>query len=168
MGSRIAVMRDGLLQQLDTPSNLYERPANVFVAGFIGSPRMNFFAAELVQEGGQLWAQAGRLRLALPPASAPQQQGGGQRSVIVGVRPEDLHLTLDEGAPLDEARTAAMQVSHVENMGAEQIVHLSLDGLEFVARSTARRAPAPGAAVPVTFDTSRVHLFDAATERTLV
>jgi multiple sugar transport system ATP-binding protein len=90
MAHRIAVLRDGLLQQVDTPENLYDRPANVFVAGFMGSPAMNFFDARLVRDNGQLYADTGLFRVPVPPEQGTNL-AASQDSVIVGIRPEDIY-----------------------------------------------------------------------------
>src|SRR5213079_1668545 len=92
MGSRIAVMRDGILQQLDTPQALYDRPANMFVAGFIGSPAMNFFPGSVVNgDGGQIWAQMAGQKLSIPRERGMGLAAQSGRDVIFGLRPEDIH-----------------------------------------------------------------------------
>jgi multiple sugar transport system ATP-binding protein len=166
MGHRIAVLRDGLLQQLDTPQHLYEEPANVFVAGFIGSPRINLFPGELAPgEDGKLWVICGEIRFPISGAQAAQWRAYVGRRLIFGVRPEDLHLP----ASAEDAGAGAvpMQVSLVENMGAEVLVYLSRGDREFIARTSGRRLPAAGDTLPVVFDADRLHVFDAETETTL-
>src|SRR5512136_2107521 len=93
MGTRIAVMKDGLLQQLDTPQHLYDNPGNMFVAGFIGSPSMNFFDTTVVEEDGKLLVDGGSFRLAVPPTKATALAAYKGKEVIVGVRPEDIYDT---------------------------------------------------------------------------
>src|SRR5207249_9552464 len=88
MGHRIAVLRDGVLQQLDTPQALYDRPANLFVAGFIGSPAMNFFPGRLVSEpDGTIWGQADGLKLKFPESKRARPEATARREVVLGIRP---------------------------------------------------------------------------------
>src|SRR6185437_13042513 len=91
MGTRIAVLRDRVLQQLDTPQTVYDHPSNMFVAGFIGSPAMNFFPAELRGENGQASVDTGAFQMAVPTQYAPKLKGYGKGSVIMGIRPEDMY-----------------------------------------------------------------------------
>src|SRR5438477_1136753 len=90
MGHRIAVLKDGVLQQLDTPQTLYDKPANLFVAGFIGSPAMNFFPGQLVTEGQDLWVQTSGLKLKLPDAMRTRLSSQTGREIVFGVRPEHI------------------------------------------------------------------------------
>jgi len=91
MGSRIAVLRDGVLQQLDTPQTVYDHPSNMFVAGFIGSPAMNFFPAELTTTEGQMSVDTGAFQMNVPTQFGPKLKTFGKNSVILGIRPEDMY-----------------------------------------------------------------------------
>src|SRR6185437_14045692 len=91
MGSRIAVLRDGVLQQLDTPQTVYDHPSNMFVAGFIGSPAMNFFPSELTSTDGQMTVDTGAFQLNVPAQYQPKLKSFGKSSVILGLRPEDMY-----------------------------------------------------------------------------
>ncbi len=165
MGSRIAVMRDGVLQQLAPPTELYDHPANVFVAGFIGSPAMNFFRSELRAEGDTLYADNGSFRIKLPPekrADALQHQG---RQVIMGIRPEDVYEA-DE-LPNNDGNTASLPVEVVEHLGAETNVYLLAGQTPFIARLDARTQAAAGQTMLVAFDAPRLHLFDPDTEQAI-
>jgi multiple sugar transport system ATP-binding protein len=130
MGDRVAVMRNGLLQQVDTPQVLYQRPRNLFVAEFIGSPAMNLVLADLAAEDGALWASLGRHRVRLPESAAARHPGldrfSGQR-VVVGIRPEDM-----EDASLAARDSTDQRLSVVcdirEDMGSEVYVHFNVDG----------------------------------------
>jgi multiple sugar transport system ATP-binding protein len=166
MGHRIAVMRDGVLQQLDTPQNLYDRPSNLFVAGFIGSPAMNFFPGELVQDNDELWVQTTGLRLKVPDAKRAQLSNAGGREIIFGVRPEHIHHRSEvrEAAP---GQTANVNVSVVEPLGSEVFAYLSTNGHEFIARMDASAKPQPGETVETVFETERLHIFDKETEQAL-
>ncbi|PWK86832.1 ABC transporter ATP-binding protein [Fulvimonas soli] len=154
LGQRIVVFDRGRIQQIDTPMNLYRRPANLFVAGFLGSPAMNFLRGTLRRDGGwRLETPHGALALGEPPA-APAAWAG--REVVVGVRPEDL-----EPAPAAEAVLAA-RVEVVEPVGNEVFLNLRFDGRPLVARLPPRTLPAPGDTLPLRFAAERLHFFDAA------
>jgi multiple sugar transport system ATP-binding protein len=155
LGQRIVVLKDGQIQQIDTPMALYDRPANLFVAGFLGSPAMNVLKGRagvdgLLLDGGALVPWAGTPAL---PASA---QG---RMLIVGVRPEDLHL-----AQAGEPGAFQATLDNVEPVGNEIFVHLQAHGLDLIARVPPRSLPEPGASVWLRLDTARLHYFDPATE----
>jgi multiple sugar transport system ATP-binding protein len=166
MGTRIAVMHDGVLQQLDTPENVYQHPANTFVAGFIGSPSMNFFNGHLVRDDdGQLFVQGAGLRLPVPAWRMPNVAGHGDRSVIFGVRPESVSDPRQiRGETMTRARAT---VSVVEPLGPEVLVYLQTNGTEFVSRMDARFRPVPDETVEVAFDLDQIHLFDPDTQQAL-
>lgn len=163
MGTRIAILNQGVLQQVDTPSSLYAAPKNMFVAGFIGSPAMNFFEAALVEEAGKLWVKADAFSLQLPQADPAYRAYAGKR-VVFGMRPEDIH----DPAYLPPSITPAAvkgQVTVTEMMGNEVIVYLNtLDNQECVARVDRRSHLQEGERVEVVFDLSAFHLFDPQTE----
>ncbi len=157
MGDRIAVMKDGLLQQIDTPENLHAKPANIFVAGFIGSPAMNFFPAKLSGSAESPVADAGFFQ-------APLSGGSGRstgRDVIVGIRPEDI----DAGVRPDQSNYIPVdaKVEVVEFLGNEFQLHLSAGGQTFVARVDTRTQTQPGATLKIGFDRSKIHVFDKTT-----
>lgn len=156
MGDRIAVLKDGLLQQVGAPADLYERPANVFVAGFIGSPSMNIVKTEF-DDGG---VRFGTATLPISAASA------GTREVLLGVRPEDLTL-----APSD-SRGLAVSIDLVEELGADAYLygHAEFGGsrIEIVARADGRRHPHAGDTVVVVPKTEHLHVFDPASSDRLV
>ncbi len=175
MGDRIAVMNAGIIQQLGAPQDLYDHPANLFVAGFIGSPSMDFFNATLKSgaEGATATigdgATARTLTLAgdVAPKNAP---AGGK--VVLGVRPEDFHLATSD----DGANTLAGTVDVVEHLGNEQLVYLNMPGAMIPETTetkavTARLAPdvivRPGQRLSLAVDTTRVHVFDATTGKRL-
>ncbi|WP_312708884.1 ABC transporter ATP-binding protein [Aciditerrimonas ferrireducens] len=137
MGDRVAVLRGGVLQQCDTPHALYQRPANLFVAGFLGTPAMNLFRAQLAEDGQRL--RLGSQQLPLPPevlATRPALAPYRGRTVAVGIRPEHLALGAT-GAPA----TLRAEVALVEALGAEQLVHFTLDA---PAQPVEDRAGRPG------------------------
>jgi multiple sugar transport system ATP-binding protein len=155
MGDRVAVMRDGRLEQCGAPQALYDRPANTFVAGFIGSPAMNLLRSRLTAENGSLYAAFGAARLRLPPATHERLRGRAGSEVILGVRPEDL----EDAAFVPDANGSAVDltVALAETMGAEVVAHLD-DGL--VARLSPRSTAATGAPLRVAVDVERLHFFD--------
>jgi oligogalacturonide transport system ATP-binding protein len=166
MGERICVLKDGVIQQVDTPTALYERPANAFVAGFIGSPEMNLLPARLEATDTGLTVQLAGTRLRLPPARVATLAGLAQRAdgaVQLGLRPE--HLTLAPRAQGDSEPLSA-RLRFTEHMGSEVYVHVDLGDLVMTARIPAEQAlPLQGLqrGDPVTLHAqmSAAHLFDA-------
>jgi multiple sugar transport system ATP-binding protein len=134
MGTRIAVMRDGILQQVDTPESLYSRPANVFVAGFIGSPAMNFFDATLTGDRDQMYVDGGSFRLKVPTAKAELLRGYMGQRVVFGVRPEDVH-DADYAPPGITGSPLTARVDVTEMMGNEVFLYLLSGTRNFVAGS---------------------------------
>jgi multiple sugar transport system ATP-binding protein len=169
MGHRIAVMREGLLQQLDTPQTLYDRPANLFVAGFIGSPAMNFFPGQLVAEnGGQdVYVQTTGLKLKVPEATRTMLASHSGRDIIFGVRPEHIHHR-SEVREAPSGQTATVNVSVVEPLGSEVFAYLAANGHEFIARMDATAQPRPGENIETVFDTDHLHVFDKETEQAMI
>ncbi|HLI27436.1 MAG TPA: ABC transporter ATP-binding protein [Chloroflexota bacterium] len=166
MGQRIGVLHAGRLQQLAPPQVLYDHPANRFVAGFIGSPPMNFLDAELTtDEQGALWVANGALRLRVPPERAARLQAPRGRAVTIGIRPEHLAWRPDGEGPL--GATAPARVEVVEYLGAELLAHLRLGEQVVVARLPAGAAVRAHAVGAVVFDTTQLHLFDPESERAL-
>ncbi len=126
MADRVAVLRDGMLQQFGTPDDLYEKPVNVFVAGFIGSPAMNLVATRVVSEDGELAVAFGSHRLELPPAVARSLADRHDQDVLLGIRPEDIE---DPEFAAFDGNIARLEVTVdlVENLGAERIAHFEVD-----------------------------------------
>jgi len=138
MGDRVAVLREGALQQLATPLELYESPANLFVASFIGSPPMNLYEAEISGPATELVLSLGSQRLALPADTGQRSPGlvaSNARKLVVGIRPE--HLTIADSGGTDRETTLAVRVELVEILGNESLVHYSTD-----ARTVGNRAGA--------------------------
>ena len=124
MGHRVAVMRDGVLQQVDTPQHLYDAPMNLFVASFVGSPPMNLFEATIVQENGRISCRVGQVELELPSDVVAQRPALAEyegRSVAIGIRPEDVR----EAVGWDGARLRG-RILLVESLGSEQLVHIEI------------------------------------------
>ena len=158
MGDRIAVMRDGLLQQIDTPTNLHAKPANLFVAGFIGSPAMNFFPAEVKGTPQAPIVDAGFFQTPLDPRSGMSVG----RPVIVGIRPEDIDAGdfsgREDHIPVDA------KVEVVEFLGNEYQLHLSSGGHTYVGRVDTRVQTQPGATLRLGFNKQKIHIFDKESE----
>ena len=156
LGQRIVVLDGGVIQQVDTPMNLYEKPANLFVAGFVGSPAMNLLRGNLRRDGGWTLATAhGDIALGEPPQAAAWQPWQG-REVVLGVRPE--HLQPQESG--DAALTARLEV--LEPVGNEIFLNLRHGDQALVSRVPPRALPEPGSHVPLGLVAGRLHLFDAA------
>ncbi len=173
MASRIVVMRDGLIQQVDTPQNLYDSPCNLFVAGFIGTPQMNFITGKLVMREGDLYASFGSTMLKLPQdkSNNPDLKEYIGQEVIFGVRPEAIH---DEPMYLQTMADTTMDVNVdvTELMGAEIYLYLGFEGMEdatnnknIIARVSSRSRAQAGDTIKVAIDTSRIHIFDKDTEK---
>lgn len=168
MGDRIAVMRDGILQQLDTPQNLYDHPTNMFVAGFIGSPSMNFFPTTVQGEGGELWIAGEGFRVKVPPQYRQALQGYSGKPIIFGLRPEDIADVRME-TNVDSSTVVPVMVDVVEPMGSEIYLYLMTTGnQQFVARVDPLTRVTPGEHLQVVFDVQKMHAFDQTTQQTLM
>jgi multiple sugar transport system ATP-binding protein len=166
MGTRIAVMKDGVLQQVDTPQTLYDRPGNQFVAGFIGSPSMNFFEMQLSRSGSDLIAYSESLRLRLPPDRHTALAGFIGKSIVVGVRPEDVY-DASFAAPGINAAPLEAQVDVTELMGNEILLYLLSGAQSFIARVDPRSRARAGSTVALTINLDKLHFFDKDTERAI-
>jgi multiple sugar transport system ATP-binding protein len=165
-GHRIAVLRDGQVQQVATPQAIYDRPANMFVAGFVGSPAMNFFRAELRGTGDDFQVDTGTFAVPAPPTLAPLLVGYGKSSIILGLRPDDLY---DRAfAPAGRSMSATrMGVNVAEYLGRDVLLYL-LSGPHFpTARVDARTRVHAGDSLDMVVDSSRMHLFDPDTQQAI-
>lgn len=166
MGSRIAVQKDGVLQQVDAPQTLYDRPDNMFVAGFIGSPAMNFFRARLVGTQEEIHIQTDSFQAKVPEKKLPVLARHLGADVIFGIRPEDIHDS--RFAPVDVSTAPLVaRVDVVEPMGSEKYLYLVIDGSDFIARVDPRSDPSVGDEVAIVLNMDNMHLFDARTEQAL-
>ena len=163
MGTRIAVMKDGLLQQLDTPRNIYARPTNMFVAGFIGSPAMNFFGVAAEVSNGSVALRGDGFGVTLSGQMARDVAAYNNRRMVMGIRPEHLGQ-LSRGEDEEHGELPAT-VDVVESMGSEQYVYLALGSKTFVAKLGADIPVKMGDRVRLSYPKSEVQLFDAETER---
>ena len=162
MGSRIAVMNAGELQQIDTPANLYNSPRNQFVARFIGNPSMNFFDAGLHGSLEEMSVEGSGFRLKIPPevcAGLRQELG---RGIVFGIRPEDIHLS--DRVPRDiTGELVEARVDVVELVGNEILLYLILGESGCVARVDPRSNVHVGQSVQLLFNMAKMHLFDKET-----
>ena len=168
MADRIAVMRDGILQQVDNPQNLYDHPGNIFVAGFIGSPAMNFFSGSITGTLDEMYVDSGVIRLRLQPDEIEQlgQESIG-KEVVFGVRPEDIYHPQYMPAGVAEQMVEA-SVDVTELMGNEIIVYLkSGDDQNFIARVDPRADMRPGDKLQMVFNAEKIHIFDRTTEKNI-
>jgi multiple sugar transport system ATP-binding protein len=163
MGDRIAVMRDGVLQQLDTPETLYDNPTNVFVAGFIGSPAMNFFNVRVDGDGNGVYLSHDTFRIEVPGRMRNEVGQYVGREVVLGVRPENIDVIVDTSGP-----AANIKVDVVEPLGNENVLYLLAGDQQFVARVAPECRVNPGQDVAVAFDLDEIHVFDKETEKTLI
>jgi multiple sugar transport system ATP-binding protein len=163
MGDRIMVISDGILQQIDSPRVLYNTPRNLFVAGFIGSPSMNFFDATLVAEDGEIYADAGDFRVHAP---ADRKQAYGEyvgKEVTLGLRPENIHGSPYVPPNINAAHLKAT-VEVVELLGHELHVFANSGKNSFVAIVDTRLAPSVGSEVELVANVDSMHIFDKDTE----
>ncbi|MBO7186955.1 MAG: sn-glycerol-3-phosphate ABC transporter ATP-binding protein UgpC [Clostridia bacterium] len=187
MGTRIVVMKDGFIQQVDTPQNLYDFPVNKFVAGFIGSPQMNFFNATLTSDGKDIFVEFGADKVKLPKEKAelllnPSEYVNTGKQIVFGIRPEDLHddpeyiertgfPTIDVSVDITEMLGAEMQLycktksALEESANVESIVD---DTSTVIARVDSRSQTKPNDIVKLALDLAHSHMFDAETEMTIL
>ncbi|MCD8327951.1 MAG: sn-glycerol-3-phosphate ABC transporter ATP-binding protein UgpC [Ruminococcus sp.] len=179
MGDRIVVMKDGIIQQVDTPTNLYNDPVNQFVAGFIGSPQMNFIDAKLLKNDGKYIVEFGsedtkttrgvKYTVEVPEAKADAEvlEPMVGKEVVMGVRPECIH---DEEMFLSTAKTGIIDttVEVTEMMGAETYLYINCEGIPLTARVSPRSTARPQDKIKVAIDPNRIHLFDKETEKSLI
>lgn len=163
MADRIAVMNKGILQQVDTPQTLYDTPANLFVAGFIGSPAMNFFPAKLVKDDSKLYVDGGSFKVQIPEARNNVYMPHAGKTVIFGVRPEDVHNP-EFAPPGITAQPVAAKVDVTELMGNEIFVYLKTGEHNFVARVDPRSRFRIGDDTQMVFNMENMQIFDRETE----
>ena len=166
MGTRIAVLNAGELQQVDTPTNLYNKPSNKFVAGFIGSPAMNFFDAQLTDEDGTLKLDVGFAKLIIPKDRFDRYKEHAGQSVTFGIRPEDIHHPDYPPTDITPDEVEA-DVDVIELMGNEKIVYLKSGDIVYLARFDPRADVRVGVKTGALFNMDNMHLFDEQTGEAL-
>ena len=179
MGDRIVVMKDGFVQQVDTPQNLYTSPVNQFVAGFMGSPQMNFIDAYLRIIDGKYTVEFGsedtkttrgvKYYVEIPADKVDDQALSPlvDKEIVMGIRPEDIH---DEQMFLSTASTGVVEadVEITEMMGAETYLYLTCEGIPLTARVDPRSTARPQDRISVALDPNKIHIFDKETEKTVI
>ncbi|MGV3264365.1 ABC transporter ATP-binding protein [Cytobacillus pseudoceanisediminis] len=162
MATRLVVMKDGVIQQVGAPKEVYEKPENVFVGGFIGSPAMNFFNGKL--EDGKF--VIGKTQIAVPEGKMKvlREQWYTSKDIVLGIRPEDIH---DEPVFIDASAGSKInaRIDVSELTGAETMIYSSIEGQDFVARVDSRTDIKPGQNLELAFDMNKAHFFDANSER---
>jgi len=155
MGDRIVVMNDGAIQQIAAPKELYDHPVNRFVAGFIGSPPMNFINADLTREGERIFAQGNGFKTLLPAAQTAKLSANGKK-IVLGVRPEDVRVV----ASPENDSTASGRVDVVEQLGAEQLAFTVVGDQNLLLRTNPDVPLAAGLNVSLAFNVAKTHAFD--------
>jgi len=164
LGTRIVVMKDGLVQQVDSPKNLYEKPNNLFVASFIGSPQMNFLDAVVVEDGESIKLQVGKKELRLPAQRGEllRQKGYVGKTIVLGIRPENVYdsklYQLD-----DYDNTIEAEIKVYELLGAEIFLYFDVEGKQMIARVNPNTALTKGDTAKFALDMNKAHLFDKET-----
>ena len=166
LGTRIVVMKDGVIQQVDTPQNLYEKPQNLFVAGFMGSPQMNFLDAVVEVKGETAYLNVAGISIPLPPAKSKKVIDGGYngKTVTFGIRPEDVY----DSQMMVEAKSDSVFESTIrvyELLGAEVFLYFDLGDFPMTARVDPRTTARPGDKVKFAIDVEKIHVFDKETEQ---
>ncbi len=169
MATRIVVMKDGLIQQVDTPQNLYDSPVNIFVASFIGTPQMNLIKGTLEKKGEDVFFNFENNSIKLPAEKAknPALADYIGKEVIAGLRPECIHDSPMQISALEESTIEAF-VDVTELMGAEIYLYLNIGETNMIARVSSRSTSRAGDTIKVALDTSRLHIFDQDTERCII
>ena len=168
LGTRIVVMNAGIVQQVDTPQTLYDYPCNQFVAGFIGSPQMNFVDAKCKVVGNKVYLVAGPSEIELPPAKAKKLIDGGYegKTVVLGIRPEDVH---DEQMFIEASPNTVIEakIRVYEMLGAEVFLYFDYEGSSMTARVDPRTTARTGDTVKFALDAEKIHIFDKETQVTI-
>ena len=168
LGTRIVVMKDGVIQQVDTPQNLYEKPCNLFVAGFMGSPQMNFLDATVKVEGDIANLVIAGHSIPLPPAKSKKLIDGGYDGKVVtfGIRPEDVY----DSEMYIETSSQSVFTSTIkvyDLLRAEVYLYFDLDEFPMTARVDFRTTARPGDTVKFALDVEKIHVFDKETEQVI-
>jgi len=167
LGNRIAVMNNGTILQTGAPMEIYKKPANKFVAGFIGSPPMNFLEGRIVKKGELLYFNEGRSELKVPDNFRQQLSGHVNREMILGIRPEDIYdrIFISEAAPENNIK-AFLEV--IEPMGVETHLYLKTGRNRFIAKVPSSQKPGSNQDMELVFDMSKASFFDKDTQKTIV
>ena len=166
MGDRIVVMHEGIIQQVDTPQGVYDHPANRFVAGFIGSPSMNFIDCVITKENGDIFAKSPGMKIKIPENKAPALDKLVDREAILGLRPENIK-TIPDSTHHNSENCFRSTVWVVEPVGSEQLVHLRGESGTLIARFDPQVSMRIGENVELSVDIANGHIFDKETEEAI-
>ena len=168
LGTRIVVLKDGVIQQVDSPKKLYNEPDNLFVAGFIGSPQMNFIDATCVVEGEKVSLKFGEFSATLPPVKAKKLIDGGYngKTVVMGIRPDDID---DSEISIETHKESLIEayVTGYELLGSEVLLYYQVADVAMTARIPARTTAQMGDHIKLALDAEKIHVFDKETELTI-
>ncbi|MGN0383700.1 MAG: ABC transporter ATP-binding protein [Eubacterium sp.] len=168
LGTRIVVMKDGIIQQVDTPKNLYNNPQNKFVAGFMGSPQMNFIDAKVMSVANEVKLVFGKQSIKVPEAQGKALVDGGYvgKTVVMGIRPEDIH---DQEIFIESSQDSKFEttIRLYEMLGAEVFLYFDVEGYPCTARVNPRTTARPGDRVTMAMDLTKLHIFDKETEEVI-
>jgi len=168
LGTRIVVMKDGIVMQVDSPQNLYNHPQNLFVAGFIGSPQMNFLDAKVNVQGNDVVLEVGKYNIKLPVAKSKKLIDGGYngKTVVMGIRPENVH---DSQMFIESSPETVVEstIRVYELLGAEVFLYFDIEGSNMTARVEPRTTARTGDTVKFALDAEKIHIFDKETELTI-
>ncbi|ONI39432.1 sugar ABC transporter ATP-binding protein [Candidatus Epulonipiscium fishelsonii] len=168
LGTRIVVLKDGITQQVDSPAKLYAEPKNLFVAGFIGSPQMNFIETKVTKEGDQFILTFGQSKVVLPPSKTEKLEGYVGKNIMMGIRPEhtaDMDTVVASEVPKYAVVSAKVEVT--EMLGAETYLYMVCEGTNMTGRVDPSCKAGAGSTVKLGIEVSKIHLFDLDTQLTI-
>jgi multiple sugar transport system ATP-binding protein len=167
LGNKIVILNNGVIQQVDNPLVVYEFPKNLFVAGFIGAPPMNFFKGTITRENGNLLFDEGSKRIRLPAGFAPAVSKAAGREVVFGIRPENLFISGQSAPEADQGSSLKAEVKVVEPLGSEMILYLSTARHDFIGRVDSHVRVDVGDVLDVGIELKKAHIFDPASGENL-
>ncbi|ACR79012.1 ABC transporter ATP-binding protein [Kosmotoga olearia] len=167
MADKIVIMKDGIIQQIGDPYSVYFDPQNKFVAGFIGTPAMNFINAKLISDKGKLWVTAETMKIIVPDKFAPKLEPYIDKDIIFGIRPENIYDKMF-AVNATEENTVTGMVDVVEPLGSETLIHATIDGNDIVAKVDPKTRAQAGTKIDLVFDVAMMHIFDPETEKNVL
>lgn len=170
LGTRIVVMKDGIVQQVDSPQNLYNYPCNLFVASFIGSPQMNFLDVVVMKKGNDIYLENDGFSIKLNDEKAKkvQELGYVDKTVVMGIRPEDIYDDEEFLSKAEEGSTFVSEIKISEMLGAEVYLYFDVKGVDFTARVKPTTTSKINNEVKLALDINKIHLFDKVTEKVIL
>jgi multiple sugar transport system ATP-binding protein len=168
LGDKICVMKDGVIQQVDDPIKLYDDPKNKFVAGFIGSPPMNFVPVEIQKEDNEFYVNEGNFVLILPQKFYSKIENYVNKKMILGIRPEHMYDIISFSGQIQKGSVIKLTVDFIELLGSEIYLHLNSGKNNFVVKADPHTNVRPGQLIEIVVNLDKIHLFDFETEETIV